>query len=166
MGTMEQDTRDAIKANYGPDAGIPLHHARPRRRQLEALLDQFRDAVLSGPDVAEHEAWRPVEQAWGRQLSALAVDPGNWDRDPHTASAVVRWLNESAQWLEQSIAHQIAETQREEVKDFDGWPETQACWRKAADKVDPWTRGADPEGWPCWVRKSDGKPVPPAWVKD
>jgi hypothetical protein len=159
---MEQDTRDAIESRFTGDGSAAVE----MRRRLNTLLDQFRDAVLSGPDVTEHEAWRPVGDALGRQLSALAVDPNSWDVDEYGVSILVRWLEGSAEWLEESIAHRVAETQREEVKDFDGWPETQACWRKAADKVDPWIRGADPEGWPCWVRKSDGKPVPPAWIKD
>jgi hypothetical protein len=147
MGSMEQDTRDAIVDRFGP--------AMLATKNLSTLLDQFRDAVLSGPDITEHEAWRPVGDALETQLSALAVDPNNWDGDEDGVSILVRWLKQSAEWLEESIAHRIAETLREDELEH-----------TLADKVDPWTRGADPEGWPCWVRKSDGKPVPPAWVKD
>lgn len=151
MGSMEQDTRDAIESRFTGDGNAAVE----MRRRLNTLLDQFRDAVLSGPDVTEHEAWRPVGDALEGQVGSLAVDPNNWDGDEDGVSILVRWLEQSAEWLEPSIRHGIAETLRKEDLEH-----------TLADKLDPWARGADPEGWPCWVRKSDGKPVPPAWVKD
>lgn len=151
MGSMEQDTRDAIESEF---TDMDPRGSGRAQAQLDRLLDQFRDAVLSGPDVTEHGAWEPVGEALEKQLRNLAVSPDDWDGDEDGISILVRWLNESAEWLEESIAHRIAETLRVKRE------------YSLAESVDPWTRGADKDNWPCWVRGSDGTPVPYRWVKD